>query len=99
MSEQDLDRRKYGSFERHFQTILVIIVAGLMGWVGTSTNQNNQEMVRTQEQIKFLSATVAELKDLIKDGYTAKEAKREHELLWQAVNGNSGRIETLERRQ
>lgn len=45
-------------FERHAQTILGAIIVALILWVGSSINQQSQQLVAMNEQIKSLQTQV-----------------------------------------
>lgn len=55
MAEQKEDRV---SIERHLQTLIVIIIVGLLGWVGTTVQATEVAVAKLTVELEFLKAEI-----------------------------------------
>ena len=60
MSETASDGRS--TIERHFQTLMGLIVIGVMSWVGWTTANSNESLARAEVRIEALQEDLADLK-------------------------------------
>lgn len=54
--KEPLDRT---SIERHLQTLIVIIIVGLLGWVGTTVQETQVAVAKLTVEMEFLKIEVA----------------------------------------
>lgn len=56
VEKEPLDRT---SIERHLQTLIVIIIVGLLGWVGTTVQETQVAVAKLTVEMEFLKIEVA----------------------------------------
>lgn len=69
--------------EKHVQTILAIIVAGVMGWVGTTLNASEKTLIALQGEVKLIHSAMESLEERISiriEGFTSRSKDMEDEL-------------------
>lgn len=100
MSEGTKDRRTANNFERHLQTGLVMIVIGLMGWVGITTSDTSRGMATLGERVSWMGDTIKELKTQLAaqaaDRYTRKDAQRDYTQYMRRFQAIEARVTKLE---
>ena len=85
------DRR--GAVERHIQSILAVIMAGLIAWVGTS-------IVSLRSEVSIATARIEAVREQLKqfndERYPAVQALSDFKLRDQRIEENTRRIADLE---
>lgn len=84
---------KFIPLERHIQTILTGVVAGLLGWVGISLLDLRDRTTRLEVQITSLNSLVA---DGTSDRFRGSDWRREKERLDDRFNSLVRRVDVLE---
>lgn len=84
------------AWERHLQSLLMVMVAGLIGWVGLSITGIREDNVRMSERISALTATVERLEERLSISLTAPQVQRELEARDMRIEDHEKRIRTLE---
>ncbi len=67
-------------WERHFQTVVGVIVLAIGGWVISSTQNQTVAVAVQTEQIKVLTQRIDALSVISADRYTASDAERDFAL-------------------
>ncbi len=67
-------------WERHFQTVVGVIVLAIGGWVISSTQSQTIAVAVQTEQIKVLTQRIDSLSVIAADRYTTKDAERDFAL-------------------
>lgn len=97
------DRRTSSAFERHLQTGLVVLVVGVMSWVGVSVNETSRSMATMQERVSWMSDSIKDLKTQLAETsngrYTINDAERDKALYDRRLVQVERRIEVIERSQ
>lgn len=86
----DIDMPTPRALERHVQTVLGVIVVGLISWTGVSLNKMQQNVAGMTVKIEQLQTEVAYLRQFSADRYTSQQAGND----W-----NRNRVEMDEIRQ
>jgi|GEM_PF-5875960 len=63
--------------EQHAQTLIMVIVIGLLGWVGMTLNTLQTNVAQMTAKIESLQSEVQYLRTLNDDRYSAKQAERD----------------------
>ncbi|MCV6590781.1 MAG: hypothetical protein OIF57_17420 [Marinobacterium sp.] len=50
-------------FERHVQTVLGLVVASLIGWVGMEVSESAEQIARLEERVGAMSAQISDVGD------------------------------------
>lgn len=54
----EIDRRSVNTVERHLQTLIVVVIVGLLGWVGTTVQQTQVLVAKLTVEVEFLKQEV-----------------------------------------
>ena len=79
--------------ERHAQSLLLVIVAGLIGWVGLSISSMGQMIARLEERVTYMTTQISDLKN---GNYTQTDAVRDIGRVDGRIDELSGRVQRLE---
>lgn len=74
MSDESVELPTPRALERHVQTLLGVIVVGLISWTGVSLNSMQQNVAGMIVKIEQLQSEVAYLRQFSADRYTAQQA-------------------------
>lgn len=75
MSDQPVSTRPV--WERHIQTVMMTLVIGGLGWVGSTILEVSEQQAVQTVRIEHLVRQVEEFKISIKDRYTRTDALRD----------------------
>jgi len=97
MSEQNPDRavRSRPIMERHLQTLLLAVVAGLIGWQGVTTLKLSESSARQDERVTHLITLTEQLRQDLRNMDSQFLTRREAEV---HRNETRSKIEILESR-
>ncbi|WP_275289164.1 hypothetical protein [Halomonas elongata] len=82
-------------FERHLQTLLLTLVAGLIAWQGVTTLKLIETTARQDERITQLITMTEQLRNDLKDADSQYMTNQDASLYRQQMNG---RIDALDNR-
>lgn len=85
------------ALERHAQTIIGVVVAGLLGWVGVTVQDLTTTVARMEEKIIGLNRQIEILQSQTRDRYTKQDAERDLGIVRQTLEDHGDRIKQLER--
>jgi hypothetical protein len=68
--------------ERHLQTLIVIIIVGLLGWVGTTVQSTEVAVARLTVEVEFLK------KEILIDATTMIEIEKRLDTIEQNLNAH-----------
>jgi hypothetical protein len=68
--------------ERHLQTLIVIIIVGLLGWVGTTVQSTEVAVARLTVEVEFLK------KETLTDATTMIEIEKRLDTIEQSLNAH-----------
>jgi len=74
MPDDSIEMPTPSTLERHVQTLLGIIVVGLISWTGVSLNSMQQNVAGMIVKIEQLQSEVSHLRQLSSDRYTSQQA-------------------------
>ncbi len=83
------------TFERHAQTVIGVILIGLIGWVGTSVTSSLESIARLEVHVTTLQSGMAELKDNLRTAGMSNVPRTEIE---SSMSVCRGRISSMEQR-
>ena len=86
------------TLERHFQSIIGVIVIGVLGWVGYNVNDTAKQIAVLGTQLEALQEQVDDLKEGTRERYTKTDAARDFLLRDSNINSLLARIDRLEGR-
>lgn len=104
-----LDRRREtgpaprvpAAMERHMQTVLVVVVCGLLAWMGNKVTTTSEILsalrAENRVQISALESEIRRLEAGVARAYTAADSLRELSYRDEAINALEERIRYLER--
>lgn len=96
------DRRSGASggtaLERHAQTLIGIVVASLLGWVGVTVQDLTTTVARMEEKIVSLERQIDILQSNTRDRYTKQDASRDFGVFQKILDDHAERIRRLERK-
>lgn len=84
------------SFEKHIQTVVAIVIAGLIGWAGLSLQDVHKSIASMTVQIATLQAEVTTLREISQGQYTQAEASKDWGRYYQDMKEVRARIRALE---
>lgn len=88
------------TIEKHFQTVLQIIVAALISWFGFQVVEQGKSVARMEVVIESLNKELMQMRTnvltQVDDRYRRAEAVRDQELLRRQIAENQERITRLE---
>lgn len=79
--------------ERHFQTVLLAVIVGLIGWAGLSIQSQGADIVRLQEQVTSLNLRIDANMD---DRYRKQDARDDFALRDKLYYDLEARVRALE---
>lgn len=85
------------ALERHAQTLIGIIIAGVLGWVGLTVQSLTTTVARMEEKIAGLERQIDILQSSTRDRYTRQDAARDLDLVRKVLDDHGERIKQLER--
>ena len=88
--------------ERHITTVMIGVVAALLGWVGVTVSGTATSVAVLQQHVSLMAATVAKLETRVEtataDRYTGTEAGRNNGILHTRIGEIERRTDGLESR-
>lgn len=100
VTESVLSDSKQGVFERHAQSVVALLIAALVSWVGISTSQLREDFQAVKGDIRVINVEVSAVKDQLalanQDRYRASQANSDFKLRDQRIDQNSRRLDSLE---
>lgn len=82
--------------DRHIQTIVAVIIAGLIGWAGIALQEMQKSIASMAVQISTLQAEVSTLRQAGQTQYTQTEASRDWERYYTDMQEIRARVRSLE---
>lgn len=82
--------------EQHAQTIIMVIVIGLLSWVGMTLNGLQTTVAQMTAKIELLQSEVQYLRAMNGDRYTAEQAARDWQQNRRELDDIKERINRLE---
>lgn len=82
--------------EKHIQTVVVIITAGLIAWAGMSLQEVHKSIASMTVQISTLQSEVTTLREISQGQYTQAEASKDWGRYYQDMKEVRERIRALE---
>ena len=83
-------------FERHAQSLVQVVIAGLCFWMANTTNITATEVAVLTERMAHISAQIDVMHDSVDRQYTREDAKRDLELVHRRLDNQSARIKNME---
>lgn len=84
-------------FERHAQTIVGVICAALLSWVGVSVSQQGKDIVALQVQMSGLQTQMTAIQSATADRYTGTRAATDFKPVYDRLADHEARLRELER--
>lgn len=81
--------RRAGTLERHIQTLIVIFIAGGVGWSVKNSLEGNDRMTRLEV---ITQSVQAEVKTMSGDKWTGSDAKRDRDSLYLRILDGESRL-------
>lgn len=98
MNESNENSPTRGStLERHAQTLIGLVVAALLGWVGMTVQDLTTTVARMEEKIVSLERQIDILQANTRDRYTKQDASRDLGVVQKMLDDHAERIRRLER--
>ncbi len=89
---------RFANFERHFNTIIGIIIAALLGWFGLTTQNMSVRLAVVESSMSQLTIQVSRLREATNDRYTSREAVEDKAALQREIDRLEIRVNDLEQR-
>jgi len=86
------------SLERHVQSLIGVLVVGLLGWVGLTLQTMTESVARLEEKVAGLERQLDFLQGQTRDRYTRGDATRDFDVMRKVLDDHADRIKTLEKR-
>ena len=100
MSDKVDERRQGSAFERHLQTVVTILVAGLLTWVGLTTNETSKSVAVTEVKMEMMQLSLTSLAEKLDtatlDRYTATDARRDLGAVYRRLDQTENRMTVIE---
>lgn len=94
------DRRKYGIWERHGQSALLVVLTMMAGWAGNRLTETYDSVAQLKGEVKALGETTtrlrAELDAARDDSYRRIDADRDFNRVDRRFDGLETRMSNLE---
>ena len=92
-----LERRRNNMnfiLENHVQTAIVMMILGVLGWVGFKVTEQTESTAATKIQIEYMQRDIGEIKGKLEDAVTDRWTRGEQIKFAESINSRMSKVES-----